>query len=313
MSCTARSGVGIRHIHICLVFCLSFLSNSLPIGAQQMQQNYQQFEIDRGATLYSSNCQECHADGTGVPGVNLRTGQFPAGSSDADLMSAIRNGIPGTIMPPHDFSAADLTALLAYVRFLAVDRSDPVKLGDPVKGKALFDGTGGCLNCHRVGNKGSRTALNLTDTGSLHPASYLERALLDPNTIMAATPEARLMRAVTNTGKVINGRRMNEDTYSVQLMDEHENLISLEKADLRSLTVVKVSPMPSLKGKFTDDQISDLVAYLSTLKSADAQTPTQYGSGPGIGNGFGGGRGGRGGRGPAPPPTNQAPTPGQGR
>lgn len=269
-----------------------------------MQQNYQQFEIDRGATLYSSNCQECHADGAGVPGVNLRTGQFPAGSTDADLMNAIRNGIPGTMMPPHEFSAADLAALLAYVRFLAVDRSSPVKLGDPVKGEALFDGEGGCLNCHRVGEKGSRTALNLSDAGSLHPASYLERALLDPNGVMAEMPESRLIRAVTNTGRVITGRRLNEDTYSVQVIDEHENLVSLQKAELRSLSIVKESPMPSLKDKFTDEQINDLVAYLTTLKSADAQSPTQFGSGPGVGNGFGAGRGGRGGRG-APPAANQ--------
>jgi hypothetical protein len=137
---------------------------------------------------------------------------------------------------------------------------------------------------------------------------------------MAEMPESRLVRAVTNRGKVITGRRLNEDTYSVQLIDEHENLVSLQKSDLRSLTVVKESPMPSLKGKFTDDQISDIVAYLTTLKSSDAQTPTQFGSGPGIGNGFGAGRGGggRGGRGatppaanPAAPPSNATPGPGR--
>lgn len=309
MGRTVRCSVRARCIHASAVLGLSLFWFSFPLRAQQMQQNYQQFEIDRGATLYSSNCQECHADGTGVPGVNLRTGQFPTGSTDADLMTAIRNGIPGTVMPPHDFSAADLAAILAYIRFLAVDRSNPVKLGDPVKGKDLFDGQGECLNCHRIGDKGSRTALNLSDAGSLHPPSYLERALLDPNALMAEMPESRLMRAVTSSGKVITGRRLNEDTYSVQLIDEHENLVSLQKPDLRSLTVVKESPMPSLKGKFTDDQISDLVAYLATLKSSDAQTPTQYGSGPGIGNGFGAGRGGRGGRGPTPPAPNQTTSP----
>jgi cytochrome c oxidase cbb3-type subunit III len=318
VSCSAWFSVRAHFIQVSALICLCLFLSSLPLGAQQMQQNYQQFEIDRGATLYSSNCQECHADGTGVPGVNLRTGQFPTGSSDADLMNAIRNGIPGTMMPPHDFSAADLAAILAYVRFLAVDRSNPVKLGDPIKGKALFDGEGGCLNCHRVGEKGSRTALNLSDAGSLHPPFYLERALVDPNAVMAEMPESRLMRAVTSSGKVITGRRLNEDTYSVQLIDDHENLVSLQKADLKSLTVVKESPMPSLKAKFTDDQISDLVAYLTTLKSSDTQTPIQYGSGPGIGNGFGAGRGGRGGRGPTPPALNQTTppsntTPGPGR
>jgi putative heme-binding domain-containing protein len=256
------------------------------LQAQQMEQDYKQFQIDRGATLYSSNCGECHTDGTGVPGVNLRTGQFPRGSSDADIISAISNGIANTMMPPHDFSGPDLTALLAYIRSLAQDHSDPVQLGDPQRGEALFEGAGGCLNCHRVGAKGARTALNLSDTGTLHPPSFLERALLDPNSTLPLEPENRLVRAVTTGGKVINGRRLNEDTYTVQLIDEHENLVSLEKSDLRSLTILQQSPMPSLKGKFSGDQISDLVAYLASLKSSLAQSPTQFGSGPSIGSAF---------------------------
>ena len=113
-------------------------------------------------------------------------------------------------------------------------------------------------------------------------------------------PESRFVRAVTSKGTVVIGRRMNEDTYTIQLMDDHENLVTLEKGDLTSMTVLKDSPMPSLKGKFTDEQISDVVAYLASLKSAQATTPTSFGSGPGVGNGFnsGGGRG-RGGAAPA--------------
>ena len=273
---------------------VALVSVSLPVRAQQMKQSYQQFEIDRGATLYSSNCEECHADGSGVPGVNLRTGQFPAGSSDDDILAAIRNGIPGTMMPPHEFAPADLSALLAYVRSLAADRSSPVKLGDPERGKALFE-SNGCFGCHRVGNKGSYTALNLSDAGLLHPPSYIERALLDPDSSLAAVPESRQIRAVTKQGRVVTGRRLNEDTYTIQLMDEHQNLVSLDKSDLRSLTVVEESPMPSLNGKLTDSQISDLVAYLSTLRSTPALTaPAQFGAPAGFGSGFGGRGRGRG-------------------
>lgn len=268
---------------------VAFLSSLLlPARAQQMKQTYRQFEIDRGAMLYSSNCEECHADGSGVPGVNLRTGQFPVGSSDDEIIAAIRNGIPGTTMPPHDFAPADLSALLAYVRSLADDRAAPVKLGDPERGKSLFE-SNGCYNCHRVGDKGSYTALNLSDTGLLHPPSYLQRALLDPDSSLAANPGSRQIRAVTKQGQIVNGRRLNEDTYTIQLMDEHQNLISLDKSDLRSLTTIEESPMPSLKGKLTAAQIGDLVAYLSTLRSAPAITaPERFGAPAGIGSGFGG-------------------------
>ncbi len=277
-----------------LVCALAFLLPS-SATAQQMQQDYRQFEIDTGASIYSSQCVECHTDGTGVPGVNLKTGQFRHALTDEDMLAVIRNGVPGTAMPPHALSGPDLVALVAYVRSMSQDQTNLVKLGDPEKGKALFENEGGCLGCHRVNGKGSRKALNLSDAGTLHPASYLQRALVDPNGTAAGLPESRMVRAVTSKGTVVNGRRLNEDTYTIQLMDDHENLVSLEKDNLKSLTIVKDSPMPSLKGKFTDEQISDLVAFLASLKFTQQAAPTSFGSGPGFGSGFGAGGRGRGG------------------
>ena len=48
--------------------------------------------------------------------------------------------------------------------------------------------------------------------------------------------------------------------------DDRENLVSLDRTTLRSYTILKESPMPSVKGKLTDSQVSDLVAYLASLK-----------------------------------------------
>jgi cytochrome c oxidase cbb3-type subunit III len=288
-----------RQIRLSIAFAVSLFVFCFTLAAQQLEQDYQRFQIDRGAALYASNCIECHADGTGVPGVNLRTGQFPHGSTDQDLISAIHNGIPGTMMPAHDFAAPDLSALVAYIRSLANDETGPVKLGDPAKGRVLFQ-QNSCFNCHRVGTEGSHTALNLSDAGTLHPPSFLLRALLNPNTVLAEQPGNRLVRAVTANGKVVSGRRLNEDTYTVQIIDSQENLVSLDKSTLRSLTIVEQSPMPSLKDKLTPEQLSDLVAYLASLKDTGTQTAAQYGAPPGVGSGFAAGRGGRGGRGGAP-------------
>jgi mono/diheme cytochrome c family protein len=74
------------------------------------------------------------------------------------------------------------------------------------------------------------------------------------------------VRAVTRDGKVINGRRLNEDTYTVQLIDEQEKLLSLTKADHREYTILTVSPMPSYKDRLTQDEVADVVAYLLSLK-----------------------------------------------
>jgi len=245
---------------LCFAFCI-FASTA------RTQQTYQQDDIDRGAGIYAANCVVCHADGAGVPGVDLRAGQFRRAATDQDLVGIIHNGIPGSAMPAHpDFSNSDLIAIVAYVRNMRDYNSKPVKLGDIARGKALFEGEGGCLNCHRVNGKGSHVALDLSSAGAIHPAAFLQRALLDPESTAAEMPESHILRAVKKNGDVITGRRLNEDTFTIQLIDNHEHLVSLEKADLRSLTILQGTSMPSLSGKFTDDQISDLVAYLASLK-----------------------------------------------
>ena len=79
-------------------------------------------------------------------------------------------------------------------------------------------------------------------------------------------PINRPVRAVTKDGRVVMGRRLNEDTFSVQLIDDKERLVSLPKADLREYEILKTSPMPPFKDKLTVDEVADVVAYLLSLK-----------------------------------------------
>lgn len=81
-------------------------------------------------------------------------------------------------------------------------------------------------------------------------------------------PLNRSVRAVTRDGKVITGRRLNEDSYTVQLIDSQERLVSLEKAALREYTVIKTSSMPSYKDTLNPAELDDVVAYLRTLKGS---------------------------------------------
>jgi mono/diheme cytochrome c family protein len=67
-------------------------------------------------------------------------------------------------------------------------------------------------------------------------------------------------------GRTIAGRRLNEDTFTVQLIDDKERLHSLEKSHIRSLAVDTKSPMPVYAGKLSDAEIADVIAYLVTLR-----------------------------------------------
>jgi putative heme-binding domain-containing protein len=225
---------------------------------------YSDADIAYGATLYKAQCVTCHGvQGDAIGGVNLRSGTFRNAVIDRDLDRFIRAGSPAG-MPPFRLDNAEMAGIIAYLRNMNYFDSAAVKTGDAARGRAVFDGKGGCAACHRAGVSGSRVGPNLSEVGSARSAGSLQRSLLDPSTQMM--PINRPVRAVKKDGTIVNGRRLNEDTYTLQLIDDRERLHSLLKADLREYSVSTTSPMPSFKGKLTDEEIADVLAYLLSLK-----------------------------------------------
>lgn len=224
---------------------------------------YSQADIDRGARLYEANCSICHgSSGDSVVNVNLRSNRFRHAGSDEELGRIIVDGIPGTSMPPHKLHPADVSGLVAYIRSLR-RRSAPVTAGDAARGREIVAGKGGCLTCHRIGDQGSRFAPDLSEVGQDREPAEIREALLNPT---AATLGTRYVRAVNREGKVIEGRRLNENTFTVQLISRDDQLLSLAKTDLKEYAVSKTSPMPSYQDKLTPQELVDVIAYLSGLK-----------------------------------------------
>ena len=262
-----RSTLLLRRLLQCAVLCAALVSSEPRGQAQDHVGPYPQADIEYGSRIFAAQCTSCHGmSGDQVAGVNLRSGQFKHVFSDSDLRAVITNGISGTAMPPHSFNPAELAAVLAYIRNMATFDARNVSLGDAKRGEAIFNGAGNCGSCHRVNGKGPRVAPDLSNVGALRTANLLDQSLVDPSAAML--PINRSVRAVTRDGKVITGRRLNEDTYTVQLIDDHEQLVSLDKSQLSEYTVIKTSSMPSYKDKLNSQEIADVVAYLLTLKGA---------------------------------------------
>ena len=233
--------------------------------AQGHAGQYAQADIQYGSAIYAGQCAQCHGpNGDQVGEINLRSGQLRRGGTDDELRGILTNGISGTGMPAFRFDASEMTGIVAYLRNMRDFEAKAVVVGDASRGQALFEGKGACTTCHRINGTGSRTGPNLSQIGSIRPAGALERSLLDPNGSML--PLNRSVRAVTKDGKVITGRRLNEDTYTVVLIDQQERLVSLMKPDLQEYTVLKTSPMPSYAGRLTSGELADILAYLLSLK-----------------------------------------------
>ena len=246
------------------VICVA-LSASTLAGAQAHPGEYAPADIAYGSRLYDAQCTTCHgANGDGVGGVDLRSGKFRNAVTDQDLMRVITTGIPGTGMLAFRFDASEIAGIVAYLRNMNSFDRGSVKVGDAARGRAVAEGKGECARCHRIGAQGSRVGPDLSDVGATRSASSLLRSVTDPTSQMM--PINRPVRAVTRGGQVINGRRLNEDTYTVQLIDDQEKLVSLTKSDLAEYTIATVSPMPSYRDRLTPDEIADLVAYLLSLK-----------------------------------------------
>jgi putative heme-binding domain-containing protein len=236
-----------------------------PLAAQQADHQYSTADIEAGSRLYASQCALCHGpNGDGINGVDLRRGVFRRSVSDDDLSRLIATGIAAAGMPAFTFQPSEMTAVIAFIRAGFDPSGTAVKVGNPERGRTAFSGKGNCATCHRVNGTGPRTAPDLSDIGAVRTPAALQRSILNPTSAML--PINRPVRAVTKDGKTIRGRRLNEDTYTVQLIDDQERLVTLIKADLREYELGRTSPMPAAGTTLSADDIADLVAYLLTLK-----------------------------------------------
>jgi len=256
----------VKHPIPCRTFArfagLVLLAGFSSTAALSAQHSYTRSEVENGGRLYHGSCATCHGPkGDMVRGVAVLGGKFQRASTDEELATIIVSGIPGTAMPPNNYSALEAGMIVAYLRSVAAGDDVVVPAGDRDRGKTLFDGKGKCATCH--GDR-SRMAPSLSDVGALRRPLELERSILDPSADLQ--PNFRFVRAVTKDGVVVTGRLLNQSTFSVQILDSAEQLRAFDKSGLREFAIVKTSPMPSSRGVLDAQEVADIVSYLSGLR-----------------------------------------------
>jgi putative heme-binding domain-containing protein len=243
----------IRYL-ICALFAIGTL-------AAQEGHGYTAVDIERGSQLFLANCSNCHGpDGDAIPGVDLSSGQFRRAVSDDELVKLIQSGIPGTAMPPSNSSERDASRIVAFLRTMNKSGASQLPDGNAEDGKAVFEGSGQCLNCHRVEGKGGFLGPDLSAMGKARRSEELERALLDPGADVRV--DNHTVRLVGGDGKQVTARLLNQDTYRLLAIDNGGQLLSWSKDSLREFEVMSASPMPNYAGRLSQQQIADVIAYL---------------------------------------------------
>ena len=227
--------------------------------------------IETGHKLFQKNCAACHGmEAKGGRGSDLTTGHWKWGSSDADILRNILTGISGTQMPAFPMPEEEGRAIVAWLRSLRSAGPEEQVTGDARAGRALFFGSGGCSHCHIFGGQGGRLGPDLSRIGEEKHVAELKEAISTPDQSLREGYHTAEVR--TAEGKVIRGVIKNEDTFSLQMMDEHEKLHLLSKADLKEVNHTQHSLMPA--AKLNAAELDNLIAFLK--KTA----PSEIGPGP---------------------------------
>jgi putative heme-binding domain-containing protein len=236
-----------------------------------------------GESEFRINCALCHGLGArgGGRGPDLTRAQKKHAHSDQEMFQIISSGIPGTAMPANGTNGQgvgmtdeEIWQIITYIRSQEV-KATAKTTGDATHGKELFYGDGNCGTCHMVAGKGGRMGPDLTDVGGSRTREALIDSIRNPSRRLAwglteATKEFpheyESVIVVTADGNQIKGVTLNEDSFSVQIMDPGEHIHLLEKDKLKSFQKSRASAMPKYNTDVLNDKdVEDIVAFLASV------------------------------------------------
>ncbi len=263
------SGVFCRRMAGCTALGLAILLTPATLAEDAGNLYNTAVDVRMGERYFERQCSRCHGfdatgnDETGAPDL---TGRLTRGSTDVAIFNIIRDGIPGTAMLPvaADVPDPQVWQVVAYLDSLRYDPGSVVLAGNAEAGGELFWNGSDCADCHMVNGRGSRSGPDLSRVGENRTPDDLLADMVNPQENVA--PRWWRLRVTGPDGVSREGYRMNEDSFSLRIMDDGENLWSIPKDGLQSYERIEDSTMPSYAQTLSESELDDLVAYLFSLR-----------------------------------------------
>ena len=238
-----------------------------------MPQEYSAAQVEAGRTQFASQCGFCHGRDAagGAGGTDLTRSTLVAEDVRGDRLGpVIRSGRPAQGMPAFALSDGDLAAIVAFIHGQksqaetavggrrGVEPSD-LQTGDAEEGKRYFNGA--CARCH------SPTG-DLAGVATRHQGLVLLQRMLYPGAGRGGDPP-RAPPSVTVTlpsGQAVTGKVAYRDEFTIALTDASGWYRAWPASQVKFSIDDPLQAHADQLGKYTDDDMHDVLAYLQTLR-----------------------------------------------
>ena len=223
--------------------------------------------VERGKSLFGQNCAFCHGreGGGGESGPDLMHSDLIASDVRGNKIGVVvLNGRPATGMPAFKLSLQEISELAAFLHAQkiksdsrpggrrGVDVSD-LQTGNVESGKQYFNGAGNCSTCH------SPTG-DLAGVARRYRGLELEKRMLYPR-------DAPATATITlPSGQTFSGKLSYRDEFTIGLIGESGWYQSWPTSQVKYTIDEPAQAHVELLGKYTDDDVHNLMAYLQTLR-----------------------------------------------
>ena len=168
-------------------------------------------------------------------------------------------------------SDSEISQVADYVRSLGRNADQNIP-GDPKKGQQVYD-KGQCATCHIINGHGGNLGPELTSIGTQRGRKYLQQAVNHPGRERPVDAEGfdqfLVVHVETRDGREVQGMRVNEDSFTIQLRDAENRFHSFRKGSLKVIRRESgKSLMPDFEESFTPTEMDDLVAFMMQLRGS---------------------------------------------
>jgi len=243
---------------------------SVPPPATATPQSYSPEQVRAGQPLFSAQCGFCHGRDAmgGETGPDLTRAPLVAADVRGDkIVALVRTGRVDKGMPAFTFSDADLAAMVAFIHDQktkaesltggrrAVDVAD-LQTGNAAAGQKYFEGA--CSKCHSSGGDFAGLARRLQGLALLQRMLY-------PTPAAGAVSRAKV-NVTRPSGETVSGALAYRDEFTIALTDPFGAYRAFPAHQVKFTVDDPLQAHADLLGKYTDDDMHNVLAYLQTLR-----------------------------------------------